>query len=380
MAYRKFQGTKLFTGNSWAPEDSVLIISSTGTVEAILPPADAGEDILRVEGILCPGFINAHCHLELSHMLAQIPPRFGMVPFLLQVMTRRQAAIETIGEAMLRADQQMQEEGIVAVGDICNTLHSLDLKRKSPIRYHNFIETSGFTGTAAPNRFEQARSLWEKFNGIGPSSIVPHAPYSVSPELFQQIRQSNPDALLTMHNQESIAENDFFQTGVSPLRELFAAIGVSIDFFQPPGCSSLQAVAPFFRNTEKLILVHNVTTSQEDLDFLEQQAVKAVYFCLCPGANQYINQAMPPEFLLRSHVDQIVLGTDSLASNYQLSITEEMKLLAADFPEIPMEHLLQWATLNGAKALNMDTTLGSFEKGKTPGLIALTNWKAKRLL
>lgn len=380
MAYRKFRGTKLFTGKSWAPEDSVLITLPGGQVEAIVPASEAGEDIQAIEGILSPGFINAHCHLELSHMKSQIPPHTGMVPFLLRVMTNRQAAIETIQESIYLADQQMQKEGIVAVADICNTLHSLETKKSSPLQYHSFVEVSGFIGNTAQNRFDQGRAAWEKFREFGPASIVPHAPYSVSPELFRLINEFDPGCLLSIHNQESKAENDFFLTGQSALRDLYTAIGVNIGFFQPPQTTSLQAVLPYMNPANKLILVHNVLTSMDDLVCLEKHPVADTYFCVCPGANQYINQSMPPRFLLDDQVEKIVIGTDSLASNYQLSITEELKLLADFYPEIPMSHLLQWATMNGAMALNMDKKLGSFEKGKTPGVIALNNWQVTRLL
>jgi len=380
MAYRKFRGTKLFTGKSWAPQDSVLITQSNGQVEAIVSIAEAGDDIQPVDGIVSPGFINAHCHLELSHMAGKIPPHTGMIPFLLNVMNHRQAAIEAIQEASYQADKQMHLEGIVAVGDICNTLHSLETKKSSRLNYHSFVEVSGFIGATAQNRFEQAQTVWEKFREIGPASITPHAPYSVSPELFQLITDFDPGALLSMHNQESEAENDFFISGQSPLRDLFTAIGVNIDFFQPPGTTSLQAVLPYLNKAAKLILVHNVVTSPDDLAFLQQQPINETFFCICPGANQYINQSMPPGFLLKSQLDKIVIGTDSLASNHQLSITEELKLLAGCYPQIPLEHLLQWATLNGAKALNMDSHLGSFEKGKIPGVIALNDWKVTRLL
>lgn len=380
MAYRKFRGTKLFTGKSWAPQDSVLITQSNGQVEAIVPIAEAGDDIQPVEGIISPGFINSHCHLELSHMAGKIPPHTGMIPFLLSVMTHRQASIEAIQEASYHADQQMQQEGIVAVGDICNTLNSLDIKKLSTLKYHSFVEVSGFIGATAQNRFELARTAWQKFREIGPASISPHAPYSVSPELFQLINDFDPGTLLTMHNQESKAENDFFISGQSPMRDLFTAIGVNVDFFEPPGTTSLQAVLSYMNKAAKLILVHNVVTSPDDLAFLQKQPIGETYFCVCPGANQYINQSIPPGFLLKSQVDKIVIGTDSLASNHQLSITEELKLLAGFYPEIPLEYLLQWATYNGAKALNMENKLGSFEKTKTPGVIALKDWKVTRML
>lgn len=383
MAYRKFKGDQLFIGNSWAPANSVLITSDQGKIEAIVQEAEAGEDIQYLEGILCPGMINAHCHLELSHMKGKIPPNTGMVPFLLSVMSQRQDDLSEIQSAMQLADNAMYASGIVAVGDICNTTHSLQVKQNSSIRYHNFIEASGFTGALAAQRFKQAGSLYQSFHEIGGTTIVPHAPYSVSPELFQLIDQAEPNSIRCMHNQESLAEESFFITGQSALRDLYATIGVDIGFYQPPGTSSLKAVLPFLLNCKNLLLVHNVTTSEEDLQWMTQATsnnTPAVYFCLCPNANQYINQAIPSPAVLRTNQNKLVLGTDSLASNYQLSITEEINSLLATYPHLKMEQLLQWATLNGAKALQMEDQLGSFERGKTPGIVQIRQTQSYRIL
>ncbi|WP_290790524.1 amidohydrolase family protein [Flavihumibacter sp. UBA7668] len=380
MSYRKFKAAQIFTGNSWAPPESVLITSENGQIEAIIPMADAGENVLELDGILCPGFINAHCHLELSHMKGRIAPSTGMVPFLLQVMSRRQAAAEEIEIAMQEADQAMWNNGIVAVGDIANTADSLTVKKNSRIHYHTFIECSGFIGSTASIRFDQAKKIREEFNKIGPSGIVPHAPYSVSPELFRLIREYDSEAILSMHNQESVAEQEFFLSGYSAMNDLYNSIGVDIGFFQAPGTTSLRAVFPFLKNSRKLILVHNLTTSEEDLNFITKESSSTIYFCLCPSANKYINEKLPPVDLLQSYNDNIILGTDSLASNYQLSIIEEIKLLSVSFPTIKLGQLLKWATLNGAKALDMDHTLGSFEKGKLPGIVQLQDWKSKRVI
>ena len=73
MGFRKFRGSQLFTGTEFAPEASVLVTDEHGKVEAIVPERDAGEDIQNVDGIISPGFVNCHCHLELSHMKDVIP-------------------------------------------------------------------------------------------------------------------------------------------------------------------------------------------------------------------------------------------------------------------------------------------------------------------
>lgn len=380
MAYRKFRGLKLFTGKSWAPEDSVLIMGENERVEAIVPAMEAGDDVQFFEGIISPGFVNAHCHLELSHMKGLIPPHSGMIPFLLGVMGSRQADPDRIAAAMEEAHQEMLTEGIVAVGDICNTTDSLPIKRNSQIRYHSFVEVSGFVGATADIRYGQALAIREKLKEADGASITPHAPYSVSPELFKKITIAEPEALLSMHNQESPDEDNFFLSGKSAMTELYAAIGVPIDFFNPPKTSSIKAVFPYLKHSRKTILVHNVTTSMDDLEFIEQEQENEIFFCVCPSANQYINQLLPPEHLLQTVPDKIVIGTDSLASNYRLSIIEELKILATHYPFLPMETLLGWATLNGARALDMETELGSFEKGKKPGVLVLSDWKVKRLL
>ncbi|MBL7726847.1 MAG: amidohydrolase family protein, partial [Dinghuibacter sp.] len=207
-------------------------------------------------------------------------------------------------------------------------------------------------------------------------SVSPHAPYSVSPELFSLIF-SQPQQVVTLHNQESEAEQAFFQSKTGPMLQLYEQLGIDLSFFQPSGKSSLQTVAPYFRNTESLLLVHNCFTGEGDVELVGRATNNratnegSISFCLCPNANLYIGNPLPDaDLLLRSGV-RICLGTDSLASNHQLSIWEEIKTLQRHRPQIPLDTLLQWATLNGALALKMNDELGSFEPGKKPGVLLI---------
>jgi cytosine/adenosine deaminase-related metal-dependent hydrolase len=122
-----------------------------------------------------------------------------------------------------------------------------------------------------------------------------------------------------------------------------------------------------------------VHTSENDILFTKNSG-RHLYWCLCPNANQYISRQLPDIDLLIKHDCEIVLGTDSLASNYQLSILEEMKMIQQHFPHIELKTMLQWATSKGAKALQMDSLLGSFEKGKKPGIIVLEKNTVKKIL
>lgn len=382
MAYRKFKADRLFNGFTWEAPGSVLITDLNGRIEGLIAEQDAGDAVEVIEGVVCPGLINAHCHLELSHLQAQIPENTGMVDFLLAVMSKRGAGADVVLEKMIAADHSMQQQGIVAVGDICNTSLSALVKKNSTIQYHSFVEVAGLDPAQAESRFAQARKTVSELGDAGGVSITPHAPYSVSGLLLQLLQQDAPE-ILSIHSQESKTEEMFFQNGTGELNKLYEALKVSTDYFSPSGSSSLQATLPALRASKSILLVHSVTTSAADLAYLNQwqkEQESTAWICLCAGANWYINRAIPPVDLFAEKWQHIILGTDSLASNYQLSIAEEMRRLKTAFPAIDMGMLLKWATSNGARALQMHGTLGSFEKGKTPGIVQFHNWQSVRLL
>src|SRR5688572_7338360 len=154
MSYRKFRADHLFTGSQWLDDQHVLVASQEGDIEDIVPLAGAGDDIQVLKGILSPGFINCHCHLELSHLKGLIPEKTGMVDFLLQVIQQRGFDAEKISKAIEEAENSMLQNGIVAVGDICNTANTVDQKKAGRLWYHNFIETMGFVESTAMQRFE----------------------------------------------------------------------------------------------------------------------------------------------------------------------------------------------------------------------------------
>ena len=382
--YRKFSADTIFNGYELL-QGQVLITDSAGKIVDIKPESDAGEAIEKLDGIICPGFVNAHCHLELSHMKGLIPKHTGLVDFVLKVINERHFSDDEILDAIEKAEKEMLQNGIVAVGDICNNTLTIAQKAKGNLLYHNFIEASGFPQSVAALRFKRATDIYntyvEKFSA---TSIVPHAPYSVSPEIFKMINAFPGNSLITMHNQEVEAENEFFRKGTGDFLRLYENLGVDISFFKPQEKSSLQAVLPFFTELQTIILVHNVATSVADFEFAKQkiQNSKAeIFYCLCPNANKYISNTLPDVNLLMQDRGNIVLGTDSLASNDQLSILEEIKTLQVYFKDLDLATLLQWATSNSSRALQMHGQLGSFEKGKQPGLIlieGITNFRTDK--
>lgn len=380
MSYRKFKADHLFSGRQWLDNNAVLITNSAGEIAAIVPETEAGGDIQAFAGILCPGFVNTHCHLELSHLKGKIPERTGMVDFLLAVMKQRQFPREQVLQAITEAEQAMFGNGIVAVGDICNTIDTLLQKQQQRLHYYNFVEATGFVEATAQQRFDLAKVVFDQLAVDHPTSIVPHAPYSVSPGLLQLITGFPGNQLLTIHNQESLAENEFLEKGTGDFHRLYLALGLDISFYKAGGRTSLQTVFPAFLPQQPVILVHNVVTEEADLQFLQAaNAIGQVSFCVCPNANQFIGNGLPDLDLLRRYNTTITIGTDSLASNRQLNILEEVKTIRQHFSHIELRELLQWATFNGAKALQLENKLGSFEVGKKPGIVLIGNAGRDRL-
>ena len=355
-------------------ESAVLITQTDGTIVEITGIENAGENIQQLDGILCPGFINAHCHLELSHLKGVIPEKTGLVDFVFQVVTQRYFPQEEIEDAIQLAETAMLEAGIVAVGDICNNTHTLAQKKLKRLHYHNFIEVSGWNPSIAQIRLDKSLEYFQQFKHHFSShtSLSPHAPYSVSNALWNLLQPYFAEQVVTIHNQETIAENELFINGSGDFLRMYEMMQISNDSFSPTGKNSLPSYAEKLANSKSAILVHNSFTCEEDILFAKK-TIPSVSFCLCPNANLYIEQTVPPIDLLRKHQVDIIIGTDSLASNHQLSILDELKTIHQSLPHIPLHELLQWATLNGARALGMENALGSFEKGKQPGVLLLQN-------
>ena len=394
ILYRKFSADKIFDGYQFL-QQKVLITNNAGVIVDIIDTNEAGDDTEKLNGILCPGFINAHCHLELSHMKGHIPKHTGLVDFVIKVVTERHHAEHDILEAIEDAEDEMLQNGIVAVGDICNNTLTISQKNKGRILYHNFIEVSGFVPAFAKDRFDKSLEILKEYrttNNQQRSTINPHAPYSVSSKIFGMINDLPNNKLLTIHNQEIAAENEFFEKGTGDFLRLYQQMGIDISFFKPSQKTSLQTWLPYFTKGQTIISVHNVVTTATDIELsllTTHYSRLQTFFCLCPNANLYISNTLPDVNMLMKHTGNIVLGTDSLASNDQLSVLAEIKTLQQNFKELELATLLKWATSNGAKALQMENKLGSFEKGKQPGVILIDgiedlqvnmNSKIKRIL
>lgn len=372
---RKLTADYIFSAHTGMLEQHCLVTDDDGVVMDIIPLAEAGSAGVEVyPGVLCPGFINTHCHLELSHLRGQITKHTGFVGFAKELIPKRSTFTpDQVQQAVKDADEEMFRNGIVAVGDICNTTDTLPVKQQQRLQYHSFIELLAFDPARAAEALQFGQELRKQFSTL-PNSLVPHAPYSVSPELMRMIAYVHTveQTPITIHNQESASENEFFEKGTGRVNELYAFLHMDISFFKPKGKSALQSYLHELYSDSPLLLVHNTFSTAADIAYATQTH-KNLYWCFCPKANLYIENRLPDYKLFTEAGVKITLGTDSLASNDTLSILEEMKTIAAAAPWITTVQLLTWATANGAEALRMQEQLGTFEKGKKPGVLQLKN-------
>jgi cytosine/adenosine deaminase-related metal-dependent hydrolase len=381
MSFRKFKGDQLFDGNRLHGSDKVLITDETGKIEGLVSILEAGDDIQTFKGILTPGLINCHCHLELSHLKNVIPPHTGLIEFLCSVVTKRGFEPEVIQQEIIKAEKEMYDNGIVAVGDIGNTADTAEVKSKSKTRWQNFVEVLGFTDERAEeniNHYQKVAQTFNiqhsTFNTKNSTSLVPHAPYSISPRTFKLINELTKNQVISIHNQEHPAEDVLYKTGGGDYLKLFKIFGIDRSPFPVTGLSSIRSVLPHFNNGQTIFLVHNTFMPEEDVQFAKEYATKSgltLIWCLCVNANLYIENKMPPIEMLMKNDCPLVLGTDSYSSNWQLSIVKEIQSIKKHFSSLSLETILQWATINGAKALKWDDELGSFEKGKKPGVVLI---------
>ncbi|MCK4663436.1 MAG: amidohydrolase family protein [Bacteroidales bacterium] len=380
---RKLSANYIFPVTSKPLKNGILVIDDYGKIIELIDTNGELKETANLEfynGILVPGFINTHCHIELSFFKGEINKHKGLTDFIKDVVKKRE--ILKNEKSIENADKEMMNNGIVAVGDISNDDTSIQVKKKSKIKYYNFIEVLGLENELDEKIFDEAQILYNKFkNEIEQQvSIVPHAPYSVSKKLFELIKKNKiyNNGVISIHNQESVEENKLFLKGDGKLYDLFQDMNIKISDIGKTGKSSLISIFNRLTYNTNILLVHNICTSIKDVEFVKEYIDKNkssnLFWVICPKSNLYIENKLPDIQMFLNHKLNITIGTDSLASNNSLSVLEEIKTVIKYFPEISFSEILKWATINGAKALNFDNDLGSFDIGKTPGVNLISNF------
>jgi len=364
---RKITADYIYPVNMVPIKNGVVHISDSGEILYVGDSLEGDEEYYK--GIICPGFVNVHCHTELSFAKNKIEQGGGIDSFIGSLEKIKRNTSDIIkNDAVANALLEMSRNGIVAVGDIMNTDLSLEAKSNSGIKFYNFIEIFGSQDSAADKAWQNGISLFDK--ATVPKNIIPHAPYSLSLTLFEKIKDfQSTESTISIHHKESEGEGEYFEKASGAMADRFKSWGMKIPPHIPSGKSPIESIGNYLQNNDKVLLIHNTFINEKEVDFAKEN-FKETYYGLCPNANLYIENKLPPVDLLKEMDVNICIGTDSLASNNRLSIIDELRVLKSNF-DISNDDLIRWATINGAKALGFDLLLGSIEVGKKPGLVLL---------
>lgn len=334
--------------------DDTGLIVSVGQWEQL--DGDASTEFYA--GALCAGFVNAHCHLELSYLRGAIARGTGFAGFARAIgAVRGGFAMEDRLRALEAADARMWHEGVQAVADIVNGETSFAAKARSAVRYRSFAEVFGLNALT-----EAVRPLLQ----YPDTTLTPHSTYSIQDTAFSEVVSDAANDPLSIHFMESDDETALFR-GEGSLAAWYGRMGWRCDFLSHG--SPARRVADMVPRGRRVLLVHGCRVGEAEYDMVSDRLGQTLWWVLCPRSNDYISGLRPPVELLRRHGARICVGTDSLASNECLSMVEELKLLDG----VPLEEAVAWATVNGAQALGLDGGIGSIEAGKRPGLVLIEN-------
>ena len=339
------------------------------------------EEIL--DGALVPGFVNAHCHVELSHLFGKFYKGSGMAGFIDQINALRDWAGRDVKARLVQEwMDKMWNDGVTAMADISNDDASFDVKASHKMYTRTFLEVFG----SEPQMCEDVMNDVTELNRIADSKGIdaaptPHSCYTMSPQLLSASAAAGLEkGYISYHSQESQEEEDLLLTGTGAMYENRIRNGMST----PPvtGESSLKyfiqrladaAPAPYGQH---ILLVHNVCLQQDDIN-AAKAVMKNVYWAVCPLSNIFIHNALPPIPLMRENGLAIAIGTDSLSSNDDLSVIKEIACLHENFPEVPMGEIFTWACLNGARFLSKEDVFGTLTAGKKPGVVLVKGLDAE---
>ena len=372
---RRFSSQYLFTNFGPVLKRGIVTTDDEGTITSVENTTGELKEEQQIEfynGIIIPGFVNCHCHLELSHLKAIMTEGKGLPDFIEQLRFKRTADKGIIISGAEKADAEMFKAGISLCADICNTPDTFALKKKSRIRYLNLIEVFGIDPSKAEKRIAEAMLLANEAGNSGLEYfIVPHSPYSVSIPLLKMIRDhSGENKVTSIHFMETPSEKDFLRNHSGPIMQAYLRSGY-LNGEPESAKDHAEVVINEITSSGKLILVHNTFADRETIEKVNGR--KDLYWCLCPNSNLFLEATLPPLKLLMDEGCEIVTGTDSLASNTHLSMLDEITTLQLNFPWIQLEDLVKWSTINGARALNNEKDFGSLEPGKKPGILLIEN-------
>ncbi|MFP3984127.1 MAG: amidohydrolase family protein [Desulfurivibrionaceae bacterium] len=347
-------------------EDGAVLVAD-GRILAVGPYRDlkGSAGVLEYEGrALIPSLINAHCHLELSH-LAGLGTRRHHGPITEWINRLLDLRLEKDGEGAMEAGRRalalLKDRGVGLVADIGNFSDSAAIRGEAGPRHLFFLELIGLSGQKEQEAMTTA--------GNSDLPCTPHAPYSSGPRLMSYLKRQAEalDRPFSIHLAESREEISFLKDGTGPFRDFLKDKSLWDESFSPPGCGAAEYLDRLGLLDDRTLCVHCVHLSDEELDLLARRRSRV---CLCPSSNRQLGVGKAP---LKGMLDRGIvpaLGTDSLASNPRLDIWEEMALVRRDEPGTDPATVFALATRAGARACGADD-LGMLAPGSAASILAV---------
>ena len=328
--------------------------------------------------VILPALVNAHTHLELSHLRGVVPPANQFIDWIGEVVAARQRLPDPEDAAVLQAARAAIEEsrasGTGLLGDVSNTLVTVPLLREASVPARVFYELLGFNPDDPVGMVRDARARVDRLDsGAGTIrlSLAAHAPYSVSPALFAAIRDdrdAHQGDVSSVHVGESTDEVEFITRGTGGWRDVLTGLGVWTDTWSPPGVSPATYLADFGFLDSRVLAVHAVQCDGEELSRLATLGATVVS---CPRSSRHVGVGDPPLEAFYAMGVKVAIGTDSLASVTDLNMFNELAAARKIAPRVSAHDLIESATLSGALALGFGEQFGSIEEGKRAALIAV---------
>lgn len=375
---RRISAEYLYDGSSYEPlKNAYVEVADDGTVLAVGKVENPETEPEFHKGAIVPGFVNTHCHLELSYLKGKFRKGTGMAGFIDQINEMR----DTSSMEEKKADiafwmNEMWKRGVTAMGDISNCSDTFECKADSPMYMRTFLEVFGTEPLDCQDVIDNVLELQKTAEKYGIDAAPgPHACYTMSPELLTAVSAIGlKSGYLSFHSEETQEEEDMMISGSGPMWENRRKAGMSV----PPvtGKSSLLYFidrlekahpAPF---DEHILLVHECCMNEEGMRAVKN-VMKNAYIALCPCSNIFIHNALPPIDLMRKEGMRLTIGTDSLSSNDDLDMVREMFCIQENFPDVPLGEIISWATRNGAEFFGKGDVYGRLARGYKPGVAVI---------
>jgi cytosine/adenosine deaminase-related metal-dependent hydrolase len=318
------------------------------------------------EAVLMPGLVNAHAHLDLTSIADSVQRTPKFTDWIFQIVGKRTPS--TIGPSVREGVQQSLAGGATTVGDIDGTGNSAQILRDTPIRKVVFFEALGFSGEHAATGLTRLATYLASPpvpDSLLTPALSPHAPYSTSADIYRECVMSNLP--VCTHIAETKEELEFLSRGTGAFLDYLEAFGISTAKWSPPQLTPVQYMGTLGILRRNSVLVHCNYLTDADVATLAESGASVVF---CPRSHHYFYHTDHPVMRLVEKGTNVAIGTDSLASNWSLSLLDELKFLARTQPCIRPETLFDMVTYNGAQALGLEQ-VGRLEKDWQADIIAV---------